>query len=150
MYVCLYVCMYQFGCIYENHGKYRESNLHTYKHTYLLIEVTIQTCRHCRGRKTMYVKPYLHDIYHGFRTKHTYIHFNFGTFFSYIHFRNHGKYHANWENHQKNIKNELLRGHVCMEEYGKYASKVGQTSKVHFDVTTFWHPKLVCMFQKRR
>ena len=37
----------------------------------------------------------------------------------------------------KNIKNELLRRHVCMEECGKYRAKVGQTSKVHFDVTTF-------------
>ena len=37
----------------------------------------------------------------------------------------------------KNTKNELLRGHVCMEECGKYRAKVGQTSKVRFRVTTF-------------
>ena len=46
-------------------------------------------------------------------------------------------YRQKTENRQKNIKNELLRGHVCMEECGKYRAKVGQTSKVHFRVTTF-------------
>ena len=42
----------------------------------------------------------------------------------------------------KNIKNELLCRHVCMEECSKYALKVGQTSKVHFDVTT----RCLCLF----
>ena len=76
--------------------------IHTYKQP---KQFTIQTFRHLKGRKTMYVKPYLHDIYHGFRTKHTYIHFKNGYFLRPPIPRNHGKYHAKIEKHPKNIKN---------------------------------------------
>ena len=104
-------------------------NIHTYKHTYLLNKWSIRTFDTLKSIISLYGKTYLHDIYHGFRTKHTYIHFKNGYFLWPPIPRNHGKYHAKTENPQTNNKNELLRGHVCMEECGKYRAERGLTYK---------------------
>ena len=62
---------------------------------YIHGHATIRTFDALKSKICLYVKPYLHDIYNGFRTKHTYIHFKIG-YFSYRHFsRFNGKYHAN-------------------------------------------------------
>ena len=76
------LCMY--GCM----DGWMNTSIHTNNSQFGLVGTL-------RDQLTMYVKPYLHDIYNGFRTKHTYIHFKIGHFLPYIHFRNHGKYHAN-------------------------------------------------------
>ncbi len=112
LYVCtLYVCMYQFVCMLENHGKYRESsNIQTYIptfrfSTYISIRKVILVCM---------LEPISTIKHMPFRTIHTYIHFKFGTFLPYIHFDFIDTYRRFGRIHQKNIKNELLRVHVCM------------------------------------